>query len=415
MWYINTKLTNYSTKTTFSKCTFDYICDMKDESREIWVDWMRVAACFMVMIVHSTEPFYLGGEGALILTRADAFWASLSDSLARSCVPLFIIASSYLQFPLHYSAGEFLRRRAVRILVPFAFWTVVYALVWGEPVQNFHDLLLNFNYAAGHLWFVYMLVGVYVLMPLLSPWAAKVGRKELQVYLGIWAFTLFIPFVREAASGGVPVVHGPSGIPMQGTYPLWGEASWNSYGAFYYISGFMGYMLLGLWFRKFAGEYSWKRTLAGAVPVWLAGFAVCFGGFLRRVFESSGGVFPTGGAVDVATVWETPWYNDTIGVAMMAVGWILVFRKIGSDGWFYRNILLPVSKASYGMYLCHMLALGAYASLFRGTLGTGTEGALGVWTTPLEIVLTAVCSFITVAVFATLVRRIPKAGKLLIG
>ena len=122
-----------------------------DRKREVWIDWMRITACFLVMIVHSTEPFYLGGEGSLILTKSDAFWASFFDTFARACVPLFVVASSYLQFPLHYSTKEFLRRRAVRILIPFVLWTIVYALIWGEPVQNFKDLLLNFNYAAGHL------------------------------------------------------------------------------------------------------------------------------------------------------------------------------------------------------------------------------------------------------------------------
>ena len=143
---------------------------------------MRVAACFMVILVHSTEPFYLGGNGSLILTETDAFWASFFDSFVRACVPLFIVASSYLQFPLHYSAGEFLKRRAVRILIPFVLWSLVYAFVWGEPVSNLKNLMLNFNYSAGHLWFVYMLLGVYLLMPLLSPWAEKVEKKELQIY-----------------------------------------------------------------------------------------------------------------------------------------------------------------------------------------------------------------------------------------
>ena len=120
-------------------------------TREVWLDFLRVTACFMVMVVHSTEPFYLGGDGTLVLSATDAFWVSLFESVCRCCVPLFVIASSYLQFPIHYSTGEFFRRRAVRILVPMALWTVVYALVWGEPVANFKGLLLNFNYAAGHL------------------------------------------------------------------------------------------------------------------------------------------------------------------------------------------------------------------------------------------------------------------------
>ena len=262
-------------------------------AREIWIDWLRVIACFMVFVVHSTEPFYLGGEGSLILTKTDAIWSSFFDSFVRSCVPLFIIASSYLMFPLKYSASEFFKRRAVRILIPFILWTVVYAFVWGEPATNFKNLLLNFNYAAGHLWFVYMLLGVYLLMPLLSPWAEKVEKKELQIYLGIWLFTTLIPLMRDWFSGfSTTVIYGPSGLPRQALFPLWGEASWNGYGTFYYMSGFIGYLLLGLYFRKFVGELSWKKTLAIAVPCYLAGFAITFGGFIWRVNETAAGVFP---------------------------------------------------------------------------------------------------------------------------
>ena len=382
------------------------------ERREVWVDWMRVAACFMVVLVHATEPFYLGGEGSLILTRSDAFWSSFFDSFVRACVPLFIVASSYLQFPLHYSSGEFLRRRAVRILIPFIIWTLVYAFVWGEPVSNLKDLLLNFNYAAGHLWFVYMLLGVYILMPMLSPWAEKVSKKELQVYLGIWLFTTLIPLIRDWVSNDpIAITYGPTGIPRQALFPLWGEASWNGYGMFYYISGFIGYLLMGLYFRRFVGELSWKKTLAVALPCWLGGFAISFGGFLRRVAETSEGIFPTGGGISTAVYWETTWCNDTIGVALMTIGMILIFRKITSEGRFYSKVLLPVSKASYGMYLSHLLVLVPLAGYIRGWLGSGIDGMLGFWTTPVEIVLSAVSAFVCVAIISVILRKIPKIGK----
>lgn len=383
--------------------------------REVWIDWMRVAACFMVLLVHSTEPFYLGGEGSLILTKSDAFWSSFFDSFVRACVPLFIVASSYLQFPIHYSAGEFVRRRSVRILIPFLVWTVVYALVWGEPVENFRNLIFNFNYAAGHLWFVYMLIGIYMIMPLLSPWAEKVGKRELQVYLAIWVFTLFIPLIRDWVGGTMAFTYGPSGLPRQTLYPLWGETSWNSYGIFYYISGFIGYLFLGLYLRKFVGELSWGKTLAIAIPSYLAGFVVVFGGFLRRVYESAEGVFPVGGLVEKAVWWETTWCNDTIGVALMTLAWILLFRKITADGAFYKKVLLPVSKASYGMYLCHLLILVPICGWFRGWLGSGAEGILGFWTTPVEIVVSTVCAFVVTAIVSVILQKIPKIGKYIIG
>ena len=388
-----------------------------DNNRIVWLDWLRVTACLMVMTVHATEPFYIGGEGAQILTAADAFWASLSDSFVRACVPLFIIASSYLLFPVGVTTREFFGRRLSRLLVPFVVWSLAYALAWGEPVANLQALLLNFNYAAGHLWFVYMLLGVYLLMPMLSPWAERVGRRELLGYLCVWCLTLFIPFVREAASGGTPLVmHGPTGIPNAAAYPLWGEASWNGYGLFYYVSGFIGYLLLGLYFRRFVPELSWRRTLAIAVPSWLAGFWVCFEGFFSRVFDM-GLDFPIAGPVDWVVGWETPWYNDTIGVALMTVGWVLFFRKLNvpATATRVRAALTTVSKASYGMYLCHMFVLAAASGFFRSTLGTAGEGCLGIWTTPVEILLTALTTFAVTAVVCSLLQRIPYLGKWIVG
>lgn len=378
---------------------------MNNTKREVWIDWMRVAACFMVLLTHSCEPFYLGGEGSLILSKSDAIWVAILNTLPRAAVALFVMASSYLQFPLHYSTGEFFRKRAVRVLVPFAVWTVVYALVWGEPVQNFKDLLLNFNYAAGHLWFVYMLIGLYLIMPVLSPWAEKVSRRELRIYLGIWLITTLIPYIRQLVGGPAPVIYGPSGIPNAAKYPLWGEASWNTYGLFYYASGFVGYLLLGLYFRKFVPELSWKKTLAIALPLFLGGFAIGSLGFLSRVWSDSNGVFPFEGPVGLAALWEGPWLNDGLAVALMTTSWILLFRKISSDKAFYRKCLLPVSKAGYGMYLCHMLLLATVSAWIRST----------ALSSPVQMLSTAVISFVGVAVFSVLVQRIPKVGKFIMG
>ena len=384
-------------------------------NRELWIDWMRVTACLMVMTVHSTEPFYLGGEGSLILTQTDARWASLFDTFVRACVPLFVVASSYLQFPLHYSTGQFLKRRVIRVVVPFVVWTLVYALYWGEPADNLRSLLLNFNYAAGHLWFVYMLLGLYLLMPMLSPWAERVSKRELQFYLLLCFLTTLLPFLRAGFGDTPPVIYGPTGIPNPARYPLWGEASWNAYGLFYYFSGFLGYMLLGLYLRRFVGELSWRRTLTIGLPAWLAGFAICYFGFLWAVEADAKGLFPIEGPTGLAAVWETTWINDTVSVALMTIGWVLLFRKFKASGRFFQRILLPISKASYGMYLCHMIVLVAFSGWLRTSLGTGLDGLLGIWTTPVQILATALLTFLATALFSVAVQCIPHLGKYLIG
>lgn len=275
-----------------------------NKEREVWIDWLRVAACFMVIVVHCTEPFYLGGEGSRILSRSDAFWAAFSDSFVRACVPLFVIASSYLLFPLSTDSKTFFKKRASRILIPFLIWSLVYAFIWGNPTENLRNLIFNFNYSAGHLWFVYMLIGLYLLMPLLSPWAEKVSRKELCIYMSICFASSLLPLIRDYLSNGsLAICYGPSGIPRQALYPLWGEASWNACGVFYYFSGFIFYLLLGLYLRRFSGDLSWKKTLSIALPSFILGFAIAFGGFMRRVYLS--GDFPIEGDVRLA-VWGRP-------------------------------------------------------------------------------------------------------------
>ena len=282
-------------------------------------------------------------------------------------------------------------------------------------MDNLQSLLLNFNYAAGHLWFVYMLAGLYLLMPLLSPWAERVKKRELQFYLALCFLTTLLPFVRAWAGGEPPVMYGPTGIPNPALYPLWGEASWNAYGLFYYFCGFLGYMLLGLYLRRFVGQWSWRRTLSVALPMWLVGFAICFFGFLWAVQADAQGVFPVEGPTGLAAVWETTWINDTASVALMTVGWVLLFRKFTASGRFFQRILLPVSKASYGVYLCHMLLLALISGWLRSSLGVGTSAALGIWTTPVQILATALITFSLASLFCVLVQRIPRLGKYIVG
>ena len=78
-------------------------------------------------------------------------------------------------------------------------------------------------------------------------------------------------------------------------------------------------------------------------------------------------------------------------------------------------IILPLSKAGYGMYLIHMLVLAQFSGWFRSWLGLGSEGVLGAWTTPVQILSTALCSFVVVGLVAVLLQRIPRVGKYLMG
>ncbi|MBR5934894.1 MAG: hypothetical protein IKZ89_01945, partial [Bacteroidaceae bacterium] len=74
-----------------------------------------------------------------------------------------------------------------------------------------------------------------------------------------------------------------------------------------------------------------------------------------------------------------------------------------------------VSKASYGMYLIHMLLLTPVSTMLRNNLGIGQEGSLGIWTTAVQILLTAAITFVISAIVSILIQGIPKVGKYIMG
>ena len=361
--------------------------------RVVFLDWLRIIACFMVMVIHSCEPFYLGGAApnvTFIANRWDAFWVSLVESVCRVCVPLFVMASSYLLFPLKRPTGEFFRRRLGRIVVPFLVWSCAYigwfGDSWGKACFNFPD-------AGGHLWFVPMLLGLYLLMPLLSPWAERVRERELRGWLILWLFTTLFPYLRRVWTALY-------GDPSFGAVPyLYGECPWNMFGMFHYVSGFIGYLLLGFWFRRFAPEFSWRRTLAVAVPLGLVGAAIVGGGFYFRIPE-----FPCSRPYAFAVDLEMSIEYCSLGVALTVIAAFLLIRKIKADGAFYRRVVRPLAEASYGTYLLHMFVLLPVFAAVRPHCNTSAT-----------IFATAAATYVLASAAGVLLRRVPFVGRFIVG
>ena len=366
---------------------------MTDKDRIAFLDHLRVIACFMVVAIHASEPFYLGGEApnvTFIASRLDAFWVTLVECLCRVCVPLFVMASSYLLFPLTKPTGEFFRRRIARVAVPFVVWACAYIWwfgdSWGKACFNFPD-------AGGHLWFVPMLLGLYLLMPLLSPWAEKASEREVRGWLLLWFATTTFPYLRRLWTALY-------GEPSFGAVPfLYGECPWNMFGMFHYVSGFIGYMLLALWFRRFAPEMSWRRTLAVAAPLWIVGVAVIGCGFYFRIPE-----FPCSAPYAKAVDLEMSIEYCSSGVVCTTIAAFMVLRKINFSGTFYRMAIRPLSEASYGTYLLHMFVLLVASPYLRARCST-----------PVAIFATAVTTFVAASAISMAIRRIPKLGRWICG
>ena len=75
--------------------------------RIAFLDYVRVFACFLVMLVHASENFYgaagstdMAGPQSFLQNEADRLWVSVYDGFSRMSVPLFMIVSAYLLAPM---------------------------------------------------------------------------------------------------------------------------------------------------------------------------------------------------------------------------------------------------------------------------------------------------------------------------
>lgn len=365
------------------------------KERIVFLDWLRVLACLMVILVHTTEPFYLGDGGTLITCEANAVWSTLIDSAIRSAVPLFVLTSSYLLFPVKGETRPFLKRRFTRVGIPFLFWLLFYAFVpaIGSSLsdysftENLKHLLLNFPDAGGHLWFLYMLLGVYLFMPILSPWVEKLSKRGEEWFLALWLLATLLPYLRRIA------------LEVYELPEVWGEASWNEFGILYYFNGFIGYVMMGHYFKKYVPVFSWKKTLSFALPLWIVGYVIIAGGFLYLMPK----VFPIHESIDLAKDMETTWTYCSFGVVLTTVAYFLIARKFTADGWVYQHLIVPLSRLSYGIYLVHIFVLGVVFSKVSSWFS-----ALDPWiSTPLIIPCSALLTFAISALITKLISYLP--------
>ena len=315
--------------------------------RHLGFDLLRVIAIYMVMQIHTGEFEYIGAGGAVLHTPGS--WAvGWTNSLLRVCVPLFVMISGFFLFPIE-DERKFFRKRFTRLLIPFVVWCVVYAFYYyATGAATLHDTLLNIakipvNYGTdvGHLWFVYMLMGIYLIAPVLSPWIVSANRQSVERFLWLWGITLLLPYIH---------LYFPQ---------VWGECYWNATPTLYYFTGFIGYAVLAVYIKRFYMEPSLRLDCLALAMV-VAGYALTLGGFLYRLHY-----------VQEVKSLELTWNFTSLNVAVMTGGLFLLFRNMhGNHGnpllW---RLIEDLARMSYGMYLAHILVLNAVHARLASLVG----------------------------------------------
>lgn len=372
----------------------------------VWLDVVRFVAMFTVVCCHCADPFnFYPGEPPVNIGEIK-FWGAAYGAFLRPCVPLFVMLTGALLLPVRGEASVFYKKRIGRVFWPFLIWSVIYNLFpWitgvlglqpgiildffpyaGEEATqqslivslgNIAKIPLNFSLIDVHMWYIYLLIGLYLYLPIFSAWVEKASDKAKLYFLLLWGVTTLLPYYQQFVS------------PY-----IWGTCSWNAYGMLYAFAGFNGYLLLGHYLKNL--DWSLKRILTIGIPLFAAGYAVTFFGF--RYITS------------------LPEYSDemlelfftycSLNVVLMTAPVFLLLKKVNIRSLSVRKALANLTLCGFGIYMVHYFFTGPSVILMR-TLHIPV---------PLQIPAAAVVAFgISWGIVALIYRIIGKKAKYIVG
>jgi surface polysaccharide O-acyltransferase-like enzyme len=208
----------------------------KIQDRLVSVDIIKIISIFLVILgPHLAGSFFYKWD---IVPRTSWIIAIIYDSPSFICVPLFVMISGSLLLTKQEPVSIFFKKRFVKVVIPFFVWVVIYLAFRmfydGEShsIISWIGIMIN-GPTYYHLWFLYMLIGLYAITPLLRVFLDKANQKELIYLLSLWLILVsVIPSIifltRKSLGITLPFPYGTIG-----TGYLW------------LIFNFVGYYLFG--------------------------------------------------------------------------------------------------------------------------------------------------------------------------
>lgn len=289
-----------------------------DIQRNYSLDLIRVLACVMVVLMHSPFP----SKNAIgPLYSAISYFTS-------PCIGLFIMISGALLLPTKTGLILFIKRRLDKLLIPTVIWTIIYLLLSvgsGQVEANSilkHLLSIPFS-PQGHgvLWFMYTLLGLYLVAPIISPWLRKNDVREVELVICLWFLTLCFPVLEK-----------------------WLFIRNDVYGSLYYFTGFGGYFICGYYFSKYKKAIN-KAILLPALAISL------FIPLLNKLFNINLGR---------DALWYLGPFTAILTISIyqfLGLSWGQKINRYISNKVAVRSIIVACSKYSFAVYLIHIAVM----------------------------------------------------------
>lgn len=282
----------------------------------IWIETLRVICTFLVVVLHVssmyTNIFYQEWQ-----------IANMVNTLTRFAVPCFLMITGFLLLGKPIDIKEFFKKRFSRIVIPFVVWGIIYIILkLGRTYYYNHNSVdslismgmnLLYNGPTFHLWYIYMLIGLYLFIPIINVFICNASKNLIVYFLLFWAISLLIQpiLIRE-------------NIDFKLTY----------------FSGYIGYLILGYYLVR----YDIKIKTLYLIGVFVISFS----------FTAIVTCYTT---IQVQKFTANLYEPLSLNIAILSISaFLLAKRLLNIDK--IKNIFFHLGKYSYGIFLAHVFVLG---------------------------------------------------------
>ncbi|MFZ4262783.1 acyltransferase [Sphingobacterium sp. HJSM2_6] len=330
------------------------------EEKNTYIIYLRVIATLFVVFIHASTG-YLYRIDTLAFDWNYANWI---NSATRCSVPIFVLISGTLLLQKNDDTWSFYRKRIPKILYPFIFWTIVYLIYYFYRYTKF-ELLSNekivsisidkiLHGANAHLWYLYMVVGLYLAIPFLRKILVNSTLREMEIFLLFWVLATCF-----------------TSKPIYSAMPKFD---------FDFFTGYIGYLVLGYYLSIRSLNIKWKQWYFVVVYVLMVAIAAIGTQLLNHD----------------ANKLNTFFYNYLFPTtALTAVALFLWIKEI-TENKNAPNWIKFVDKYSFGIYLSHIIPLSYLHPWLAKQFSTA-------WVIPLATLLTMIASIL----ITLLIRKIP--------
>ena len=296
--------------------------------QRVWyADFLRILAIVMVIFIHiiskDTHRYEIG--------TFQWQWMNILNGISRICVPLLFMVSGmlFLDPEKKIEPKQMYTKYIWRLVRAFLFWSVIYVVFdrLQEPdptvlVEEVDRTVLEIVQGYFHLWFLYRLTEIYVIVPFLRPFTRD---RQLTIYFLLLSFVvgILIPTINQFPVRSTDTVV-DNGLNVDITL------------------GYAGYFVAGYVLHKIALSKKWRTVVYVLAGI---GFAVTIIGTSIRTMMD-------GEMYSLFYEYLTP------NVFFAAVGTFVFAKYAMQDLELKKPIqkaIVHISKYSFGIYLVHVL------------------------------------------------------------